>query len=65
MGFGDIFTIINKWLPSKEEFRRNKIDKIQRRLDALTKLPNSADNIAEYQRLSNELSTLNKQAKNN
>ena len=34
MGWGDIFTIVNKWLPSKEEYWRNKKSELERKRDA-------------------------------
>ena len=64
MGWGDIFTILNKVIPGREERIRNQIDDIKKKMDELVKESPSAYNIVEYQRLTDKLYELEKRLKN-
>ena len=64
MGWGDIFGIINKWLPSKEEYNRNKIDKLMREQNDLLKKEATPANRSRLSAIADELGRLYSQAKN-
>lgn len=59
---------VTQWIPSKDEHRRNKIDKIKREMDKIqnkwTQMPATAKSVARYQYLSGKLRVLQTQAEN-
>lgn len=64
MGWGDIFTIINKWLPSREESMRNQIDAIKKEMVKLQNDLPTVVNTRRYIELSEKLSKLEDKLKN-
>lgn len=64
MGWGEVIGKIFNWIPKREEYRRNKIDEIQRKMAALQKGEFTADKSIKYNSLAQQLRFLQDKAKN-
>ena len=55
---------ISEWIPSRDEYRRNKIEKLQRKMDELQEKDYTARNLVLYSKYSEQLQKLRKKLKN-
>ena len=54
-GIGALVEKVCNYIPGREESIRNRIDKIKREMDEITKQPNSTDSIIKFSRLAAKL----------
>ncbi len=64
MGLFKILGKISEWVPSRKEYRRNKIEDLERKIDELQKQDSTPVTRKLYVKYANKLSELKKQAKN-
>lgn len=64
MGWGDLFGIINKFVPDRKEVYRNRIEKIKREMNEILKEDDDKRNVVKYEHLSEQLRELETKIQN-
>lgn len=64
MGWGDLFTVINKILPSREQRIRREIDSLKKQREKMLNEGITSDNSDKFKFLNERLSVLEKELQN-